>query len=86
MLTIISSEQMKRLDNKAITEFGIPSRILMENAGKGCADLLFKLFPDYLRQSTVILYRPGNNGGDGYVIARWLSSYGIPVFIIKVGD
>lgn len=77
---------MKRLDTKAITEFGIPARILMENAGKGCADLLGRLFTDFLKQGVVVLCGPGNNGGDGYVIARWLSMYGFPVFIIKVGE
>jgi len=86
MLTIISSERMKALDNKAMTQFGIPSRILMENAGKGCADLLIKLFPESLKRGVVVLCGSGNNGGDGYVIARWLAMHGNPVFIIKAGE
>jgi len=77
---------MRNLDKRAITDFGIPSRILMENAGKGCAELLMCSFADMLRQGTVILCGHGNNGGDGYVIARWLSSYDIPVYIIKIGN
>lgn len=86
MKTVITSQQMKDLDFKAINEFGIPSAVLMENAGKGCADMLLRLFPNFLKQSTVVMCGPGNNGGDGYVIARWLAAYDIPVYVIKVGE
>lgn len=86
MNVIITSEQMKRLDNLTINDFGIPSRVLMENAGKGCADLLLSYFDQELSLGAVILCGYGNNGGDGYVIARWLQYYGYPVSIIKVGE
>jgi NAD(P)H-hydrate epimerase len=86
MNTIISAQQMKELDSKTISEFGIPSAVLMENAGKGCADLMRDLFEVELNQGIVILCGAGNNGGDGYVIARWLDNYGFDVTIISAGE
>jgi len=86
MNVIITSEQMKNLDKSTVNDLGIPSRVLMENAGKGCADLLLSYFDEELSLGTVILCGYGNNGGDGYVIARWLHYYGYPVSIIKVGE
>jgi NAD(P)H-hydrate epimerase len=46
----------------------------MENAGRGCAELLMRMNPE--RKPTVILCGPGNNGGDGFVIARHLDNHG----------
>jgi NAD(P)H-hydrate epimerase len=73
----LSREQVRELDRRAIEEFGIPGIVLMENAGRGCAELLMKLNPD--RKPVVVLCGPGNNGGDGYVIARHLDNHGWPV-------
>lgn len=67
----LSREQVRELDRRATEEFGVPSIVLMENAGRGCAELLMRLNPE--RLPTVILCGPGNNGGDGFVIARHLS-------------
>ena len=85
MKPVITSQQMKDLDAKTISDFGIPSRVLMETAGKGCADLLLTLFNDDLANGVVVLCGSGNNGGDGYVIARWLDYYGYDVVIITAG-
>src|SRR5438552_7233286 len=49
----------------------------MENAGRSCAELLMRLNPE--RKPVVILCGPGNNGGDGFVIARHLDNHGWPV-------
>jgi len=84
MNLIVSSQQIKELDSKTINDFGIPSRVLMENAGKGCADLLHNAFSGLLKQGVVVLCGFGNNGGDGFVIARWLDYYGYDVSIITV--
>lgn len=86
MHSIISSEQMKRLDSRATNEYGIPAIVLMENAGKACADYLRDTYSNLLNNGVVILCGPGNNGGDGYVIARWLNYYGYHVYIIPVGE
>ena len=73
----LSREQVRELDRRAIDGFGVPGLVLMENAGRGCAELLMRLNPD--RRPTVVLCGPGNNGGDGFVIARHLDNHGWPV-------
>jgi NAD(P)H-hydrate epimerase len=73
----LTREQVRELDRRAIDGFGVPGVVLMENAGRGCAELLRRLNPD--RRPTVVLCGPGNNGGDGFVIARHLDNHGWPV-------
>lgn len=73
----LTREEVRSLDQRAIAGYGVPGIVLMENAGRGCAELLMRWNPT--RQPTVILCGPGNNGGDGFVIARHLQSHGWPV-------
>jgi hydroxyethylthiazole kinase-like uncharacterized protein yjeF len=86
MSIVLTSAQMKQLDRRTIHDFGIPSRVLMETAGKGCVDYLKDTFDGDLALGTVVLCGHGNNGGDGYVIARWLEFYGYAVNIISIGE
>lgn len=72
----LSREQVRELDRRAVEVYGVPGIVLMENAGRGCAELLMKLNPN--REPTAILCGPGNNGGDGFVIARHLDNHGWP--------
>ncbi|AWM36471.1 Bifunctional NAD(P)H-hydrate repair enzyme Nnr [Gemmata obscuriglobus] len=76
----LSRSEVRELDRRAIEEFGVPGVVLMENAGRGAAELLMRLNPD--RKAVVILCGPGNNGGDGFVIARHLDNAGWPVWTI----
>lgn len=85
MQYLLSSSQMKDLDRRCAEEFGLPSRVLMETAGKGCADLIAAQFPQWLQGRTCILCGRGNNGGDGAVIARWLDQGGCEVVILRIG-
>jgi NAD(P)H-hydrate epimerase len=78
----LSRDEVRELDRRAIHDFGVPGVVLMENAGRGCAELLMHLNPD--RKPTVILCGPGNNGGDGFVIARHLDNHGWPVTLFAV--
>src|SRR5262249_62144470 len=73
----LSRDEVRELDRRAIEGFGVPGIVLMENAGRGCAELLMRLNPE--RKPVVILCGPGNNGGDGFVIARHLDNHGWPV-------
>ena len=73
----LTRAEVRELDRRAIEGFGVPGVLLMENAGRGCAELLMRLNPE--RKPTVILCGPGNNGGDGFVIARHLDNHGWPV-------
>lgn len=72
---------MLALDKKTSESFGIPSRVLMETAGKGCADYLHSTCRKYMHARVAIFCGRGNNGGDGYVIARWLYSYGYQISV-----
>jgi NAD(P)H-hydrate epimerase len=65
----ISREQARQLDRRAVEEFGMASVMLMENAGRGVADELCRLG---IQGPVVICCGAGNNGGDGFVIARHL--------------
>ncbi|MBM3979758.1 MAG: NAD(P)H-hydrate epimerase [Planctomycetes bacterium] len=73
----LTRAEVRELDRRAIDGFGVPGLVLMENAGRGCAELLMRLNPD--RAPVAILCGPGNNGGDGFVIARHLDNAGWPV-------
>lgn len=77
MMFTLTRAQVREFDRQAIQTYGVPGVVLMENAGRGCADWLMRLNP--ARQPVVILCGPGNNGGDGFVIARHLDNAGWPV-------
>jgi hydroxyethylthiazole kinase-like uncharacterized protein yjeF len=79
----LTSEQVRALDESAAREFRMPSLVLMENAGRSCADLLESLGID---GPVVIVCGRGNNGGDGLVLARHLDLRGYAVRIMLVGD
>src|SRR5262249_23847319 len=73
----LTRDEVRELDRRAIEGFGVPGIVLMENAGRGCAELLMTLNPE--KKPVAILCGPGNNGGDGFVIARHLDNYGVKV-------
>jgi NAD(P)H-hydrate epimerase len=78
----LSRAQVRELDRRAIEEYGIPGIVLMENAGRGAAEVLMRLNPE--RLPVVIYCGKGNNGGDGFVIARHLDIHGWPVRLVRL--
>lgn len=80
-MKVISAHAMQEVDRRAIDEFGIPGHELMENAGRRCAEEILAAYGDGGRR-VVILAGKGNNGGDGYVIARRLLELGWQVQVI----
>ena len=72
----------------AIKRKGIPSLVLMENAGRSVADAVKALLKSKKKASVCILCGMGNNAGDGFVVARhlWNSGIGVQVFLIGQGD
>jgi NAD(P)H-hydrate epimerase len=80
----LSRAEVRELDHRAINEFGVPGVVLMENAGRGAAELLVRLNHD--RQRVLILCGPGNNGGDGFVMARHLQNRGLDVDVLLFGS
>jgi len=80
---ILTREQVRELDRRAIEEYGVPGIVLMENAGRGMAELLRSLG---INGWVVICCGKGNNGGDGFVMARHLDNIGIRVRVLLFGD
>lgn len=78
-MKIVSGKKMGLIDREAMTRYGIPGLILMENAGLQVVKLIRKLRPDRGNGSIIILCGRGNNGGDGFVIARHLMRLGYRV-------
>lgn len=76
------------MDRRAVADFGMPSLLLMENAGRAVAErALARLAATGTRASRVcILCGRGNNGGDGFVAARHLRNAGVEVECILAGD
>lgn len=81
----VSREQVRAIDRIAIENYGIPSIVLMENAGRGCADLLISQGISPL-SPVIICCGKGNNAGDGLVMARHLEVQGYPVEILLFTD
>jgi len=81
-MILLTASQMQQMDRITIEEIGIPGLILMENAGAGCARVLVSHLSHGLPAGTVVLAGPGNNGGDGFVIARHLHQQGRAVRIL----
>ena len=71
-MKVLTSQQMKEIDRKAIEDLGIIGPILMENAGLQIAMEIMDCFPDIDYEEIVIIAGKGNNGGDGFVVARHL--------------
>lgn len=80
-MNISRASVIRELDRRMIEEVGLPSPVLMEHAGHGVADALQARFG--LRR-TVLLCGPGNNGGDGYVVARHLAMRGAAVVAVPL--
>jgi ADP-dependent NAD(P)H-hydrate dehydratase / NAD(P)H-hydrate epimerase len=87
-----TAEQMREIDRRAVSEYGMPSLLLMENAGRAVAQRLLMLLeePACRRgiegREIVVLCGKGNNGGDGFVAARHLHNRGFSVTCRLAGD
>lgn len=90
---ILSREQVRRVDEIAVNEYGMSSLVLMENAGRGVVEVLLEVDPSLVPRPgdpprtpgtarVVILCGKGNNAGDGFVIARHLELRGIASCVI----
>jgi hydroxyethylthiazole kinase-like uncharacterized protein yjeF len=87
--------QVREVDRRAVAEYGMLGLVLMENAGRGCVDVLYQLLHPHpsplpegegiAGESVVIVCGKGNNAGDGFVIARHLDIRGIGVKLVLLG-
>jgi len=85
-MKVATAEQMQELDRKAIEGYKIPGIVLMENAGRGATEVISTAFPDIQNKKIAIVAGKGNNGGDGFVIARHLLNRGISVKVYLLTD
>ncbi len=81
-MILVTAKQMQEMDRKTITEFGIPGLVLMENAGRGALETLVEAFDPIESHRVAIIAGRGNNGGDGFVIGRYLMEMGVAVSFI----
>src|SRR5258708_35159944 len=79
----LSRAEVREVDRRAIDEFGMSGLVLMENAGRGCVDVLCQLG---CRGPVVVVCGKGNNAGDGFVIARHLDARGYDVRVLLAED
>jgi len=89
MRKALTREEMRELDRKAIEEYKIPGIILMENAGRNVAEEVLQMIDDPHQAKVAILCGKGNNGGDGFVVARHIHNHGISVdvfLVAKISD
>lgn len=84
MLPVFTAAEMRALDQRAMSQLGIPGVRLMENAGRGAAQAILTHFGSQRRKRVVICCGKGNNGGDGFVVARRLKAAGaaVKVFLL----
>jgi hydroxyethylthiazole kinase-like uncharacterized protein yjeF len=78
---LVTAEEMREMDRRTIESFGVPGRVLMENAGFGATRVMRSHFSDLESQKVGVLAGRGNNGGDGFVIARYLAFRGVKVTV-----
>lgn len=83
---LVTASEMQEMDRRTTEAFGIPARVLMENAGRGATDFLIEQFPDIASLRAGIIAGRGNNGGDGFVIARNLAQRDVDVTVYLLAD
>jgi NAD(P)H-hydrate epimerase len=83
---VMSRDEVRAFDTWAINELGIPGVVLMENAGRSCAEFIKKELAGVTNPKVCIFCGTGNNGGDGYVIARHLLNSAFEVVVVVCGD
>ncbi len=85
-MRIVKREEMRNIDKRAVKEFGIPSIILMENAGRGVVEVMEEYLNPLEEKKILVIAGKGNNGGDGFVVARHAKNKGANVKTILLGE
>ena len=85
MLPVFTAAEMRALDARAVRELGIPGPRLMDNAGTGAAARIAGWLAPIRGKKVVVVCGKGNNGGDGFVVARRLKARGAAVRVLLVG-
>ncbi len=80
---VLTAEGMAAVERRAIEQLGVPAAVLMENAALGTVEALLEARPDL--RSVCVVCGPGNNGGDGFAVARHLATRAVAVSAFLVG-
>ena len=88
MSELLTAAQMRAIEEAAIASGEVTGLELMERAGRGVVEAIFEEWPELAKTShrAVVLCGPGNNGGDGFVVARLLKEWGWEVEVFLYGD
>ena len=84
-MIVVTAAESRRLDELTIQRYGTPGHVLMERAGAGATAVLLEQFPHVRRKRVVIIAGKGNNGGDGFIIARLLRRKGVKAEVVLLG-
>ena len=83
MTYVLTAEQMRAVDRAATADFGVPTLLLMENAGRGVAEVVARELGGRVAGRRVrVVCGAGSNGGDGFVVARHLALAGADVRVL----
>ena len=83
---VLSRDEMRGIDRRAIEDYGIPGMVLMENASRAVAEAAKQRLAGLTEPRVAIVAGSGNNGGDGFAVARHLHNAGIKVIVLLAGD
>lgn len=85
-MQVVTAEQMRALDRRAIEEFGVPGVVLMENAGRAVVEVVAREYGPLGGKRIAVFCGAGNNGGDGFVVARLLRLAGAEPLLYLAGN
>src|SRR4029079_14332361 len=86
LMRVLNTQQMREADRQTIDDVGIPSIVLMENAGRQAVAAMEAAFDDLASSKGGVLCGRGSNGGDGFVVARTLAQRGIEAVVYLLGS
>src|SRR5712675_651252 len=84
-MRVVNAAQMREADRRTIEDIGIPSLVLMENAGRQVVAAMEAMHSDLSERRVGVLCGRGSNGGDGFVVARTLLQRGVDVAVFLIG-
>ena len=85
-MKVVTTAEIKKIEHRAIEEYGIPSVVLMENAGSEATRQIESIMGNLYNKKIAVFAGKGNNGGDGYVVARHLYNQGVKVKVFLIGS
>ena len=85
-MRVLNTQQMREADRRTIDDVGLPSIVLMENAGRQAVAAMEAAFEDLGTSHVAVICGRGNNGGDGFVVARTLAQRGVQATVFLLGS